>query len=290
MLEQIKISGFSDEISSNFSSQLETVNKLNMKYLCLRTIDQKNIADFTVQEFKQEVYPKLEEAHVGVSSLGSPIGKIKITDEEAFEKQCTQLHELCKIAKLVECKYIRIFSFYVGSSNQEQHTEEVIRKLQIFIGIAALYDIVLLHENEKDIYGDTIARCLLLAERCYCENFKLIFDFANFVQVQEDVLKAYEVLKPYIEYIHIKDATYRHHENVICGTGDGKIKEILWDAIQSENYRGFLTLEPHLVVFDSLQSLELEDANELVKNNNGYTGAQAYEIQYNALVTLLKER
>lgn len=289
MFEQIRISGFSDEISSNFSSQLETLKKLNMKYLCLRTIDQKNIAEFTFHEFKQNVYPKLEEAYLGVSSLGSPIGKIKINDEEAFEKQCIQLHELCKIANLVECNYIRIFSFYVGTTNQDKYEDVVVRKLKILMGIAAQYQVVLLHENEKDIFGDTIKRCLKLAEKCYCENFKLIFDFANFVQVEENVVEAYRVLKPYIEYIHIKDANYSHHENVLCGTGDGKIKEILWDAIQNENYSGFLTLEPHLVIFDSLQSLEVEDAKQLVKNHRGYTGAQAYELQYHALLELLKE-
>ena len=38
------------------------------------------------------------------------------------------------------------------------------------------------------------------------------------------------LLKDYIEYYHIKDANKADKENVVCGTGQGKIEEILTDA------------------------------------------------------------
>ncbi|MGL5540104.1 MAG: sugar phosphate isomerase/epimerase family protein, partial [Erysipelotrichaceae bacterium] len=152
--------------------------------------------------------------------------------------------------------------------------------------VAKAYDVVLLHENEKDIYGDNAQRCLNLMSELGCANFQAIFDFANFVQVQQDPQAAWDLLKEYVAYIHIKDASYDHNENVLCGTGDGQIASILKQAI-TQGYRGFLTMEPHLVLFDALKDLELEDAAEIIKDNKGLTGPSAYKLQYDALTAML---
>ena len=76
-MKDIYISGFADEISSSFDEQLKTVRELGMHYISLRSADKKGIADFTVEEVKTDLLPRLQAAGVGVSSLGSPIGKVK---------------------------------------------------------------------------------------------------------------------------------------------------------------------------------------------------------------------
>ena len=60
MNPNLLISGFSDEISSDFDIQLDTVSQLGMKFISLRGIDGKNIGDFTVEEIKETVLPKLQ--------------------------------------------------------------------------------------------------------------------------------------------------------------------------------------------------------------------------------------
>ena len=60
MNQDLMISGFSDEISSDFDTQLEVVSKLGMSYISLRGIDGKNIGDFTVDEMKETVLPRLQ--------------------------------------------------------------------------------------------------------------------------------------------------------------------------------------------------------------------------------------
>ena len=75
-MKDIYISGFADEISSSFDEQLKTVRELGMQYISLRSADKKGIADFTVEEVKTDLLPRLQAAGVGVSSLGSPIGKV----------------------------------------------------------------------------------------------------------------------------------------------------------------------------------------------------------------------
>ncbi|WP_235846923.1 hypothetical protein [Neobacillus soli] len=113
MNQDLMISGFSDEISSDFDTQLEVVAKLGMKYISLCGIDGKNIGDFTVEEIKDSVQPRLKKAGIGVSSVGSPIGKVFINDEEGFTKQKLILDTLCQISNLLDFQYIRIFSFYI---------------------------------------------------------------------------------------------------------------------------------------------------------------------------------
>ncbi len=144
-------------------------------------------------------------------------------------------------------------------------------------------DVVLLHENEKGIFGDTADSCLELMQRLYSDNFKAIFDFANFVQVGEDTLRAYSILEPYVEYFHIKDAVSK--QVVPAGKGDGNIKEILALAFD-KNYSGFLSLKPHLTHFIRLDALE---NNEVIGEKPLTDGADAYALAYNSLKQILKE-
>lgn len=288
MIQKLKISGFSDEIASDFNTQLAVVSDLGMKYISLRGIDGRNVGDFTVEEIKESVLPRLVKEGIGVSSIGSPIGKIYVQDEEGFVKQQIMLIRLCGICQLLNCPYIRIFSFYIPKDKEpDDYRDEVIAKIKLLAEIAERYDVVLLHENEKDIYGDISRRCKEMLTEVSSQHFKAIFDFANFVQCGEDTQACYELLKDDIAYIHIKDAVSTDHENVLCGTGEGKIPSILAQAI-SGGYNGFLTLEPHLVLFDSLKDLELEAAEDIIKDNKGLDGAEGYKLQYEALKEILR--
>ena len=127
-MEHILISGFADEISPDFDEQLRVVTSLGMEYISLRTADGKGIADYTAEEVEEKLLPRLREANVKVSSLGSPIGKINVDDEEAFKKQLVQMEELCKICKVLDCKYIRMFSFLFRKERMPMITKRLLLK------------------------------------------------------------------------------------------------------------------------------------------------------------------
>lgn len=288
MMSNIHISGFADEICFDFKEQLETVKALGMEYISLRSANAKSIAQYTPEEVRTELLPLLNEFGIRVSSIGSPIGKVDIADDAGFEQQLIELENLCKICAILDCRYIRMFSFYMPKDeNPEDYREAVIAKLQKFIDVAKKHDVVLLHENEKDIFGDIGSRCLAIFNQLASPHFRAAFDFANFVQCEEDPAICWQLLRPYIEYIHIKDAVSTDKENVLCGTGEGKIKELLTRAIRDEGYEGFLTLEPHLVLFASLASLETEGAEKIIKVNKAKDGAEGYSMQYHALMEIL---
>lgn len=252
-----KISGFSDEIMEITKEQFEALNKLGISYFEPRGIDGKNVSALTEEEM-YSLKELMDEYGIKASSIGSPVGKIKVTDE--FEPHLEVLKNVVKAAKILDTKYIRVFSFYHGTQTEwtEEERLEVFKRMRIMIDYAKEKDVILLHENEKDIYGDTADRCLELMKEFYGPNFKAIFDPANFVQAGEDTKKAYEMLKPYIGYMHIKDARKVEGDVVPAGLGDGNVEYILRDLFMS-GYEGFLSLEPHLGKFKGLADLELDD-------------------------------
>ena len=188
-------------------------------------------------------------------------------------------------AKILGTRYIRIFSFYHdGGEWTRSERSEVFSKLKKMIDYAQKENVVLLHENEKDIYGDTAARCADLMKNLSCENFRAVFDPANFVQCGEDTHHAYETMKNYIEYMHIKDARRSDGRVVPSGMGDGKIKEIL-KKLFAYGYSGFLSLEPHLGNFAGLADLENGDImNDLPPGEAG-----TFIAAYNALMKILSD-
>ncbi|MGN0977171.1 MAG: sugar phosphate isomerase/epimerase family protein [Faecousia sp.] len=289
MTDKIMISGFADEIDPQLDVQLKVVKGLGMDHICLRAADGKGIADYSLEEFQERILPRLNAAGVRISSLGSPIGKIGIHDEEAYAAQLQQLDTLCRICNLAGCQYIRMFSFWMPKDEDpDSYTDLVLEKLAGFAKVAEKYGVILIHENEKDIYGDIGRRCKVILDRLASPHFKAAFDFANFVQCGEDPADCWEMLKDHVVYIHIKDAVRGNNENVLCGTGDGKIPQLLKKAIREDGYEGFLTLEPHLVLFDTLQSLETEDATKVISHNKAKDGAEGFTMQFNALQEILK--
>ncbi len=278
-----KISGFSDEISENIDIQFEVLNKLKIKYYEPRFIDGKNISLLSLEEVSS-LKEKMVKSGIKASSIGSPIGKINLKDD--FEEHFEIFKRVVKIAKELDTKYIRIFSFYHDGGNiwTKNEREEVFYRLKMMISYAKENNIVLLHENEKDIYGDTAERCRDLMNELYCENFKAVFDPANFVQCYEDTLCAYDILKDYIEYVHIKDAD-KNGNVVPAGMGIGNIEEILIN-LKNKNYKGFYSLEPHLGSFSGLENLETDDKMTKLERSSEKKFILAYDSFVKILINL----
>lgn len=257
MWNEIVLSGFADEIDPSLEKQMEVIKKLGMNHIEMRGVNGKGLVEYSLEEVK-EIKKTLDANGIKLSSIGSPIGKIKITDD--FEPHFELYKHTVEVAKIMETPYIRMFSFFMPENEDpEKYKDEVFARLARFVDYAAEHGVTLLHENEKDIYGDIAPRCKEIMERFYGDNMKAVFDFANFVQCGQNTLEAYEIMKPYIAYVHIKDARAKDSEVVPAGHGDGNVETIL-GYLKAAGYKGFLSLEPHLADFAGFSALETNGA------------------------------
>ncbi len=278
-----KITGFADEIAQELDVQTESLNKLGVHYVEMRGVDGNNLIFHTDEKVK-EIRKKLDDAGIALSALGSPLGKIGI--DEAFDGHLEEFKRACEIANMMGTENIRMFSFYVADEQRNSRKGEVFERLGRFVDYASQSAIVLLHENEKGIYGEKAAECRELMDNFAGEHFKAVFDFANFVQAGQDTLEAYELLKDYIAYIHVKDARKENGTVVPAGYGDGNVEAILRKLFE-KGFDGYLSLEPHLFDFKGFAGLERGRDAVLSGSGQVLSGFEAFSLAHSALSEIL---
>ena len=238
------LSGFIDEISPDFTQQCEVAAGLGLKYAEVRSAWDVNILD--LEPGRLEVMKQTLAAHgLRVSSIGSPIGKIFI--DEDFPPHLARMRHAAEVATFFGAPYIRIFSFFLRpGTDPAAHRDEVIERMRALTRVAEAADVILLHENEKEIYGDVPSRCLDIVRSVGSPYLRLAWDPANFVQVGvRPYTEGYDLLRSHLEYVQIKDAHAADGTVVPAGEGDGEVARTI-DALHHDGFDGFFSLEPHL--------------------------------------------
>lgn len=240
----LRLAAFADEISPDIDQQIAVCRANGVTHIELRGVAGKNVMDFDAP-LCSEIRSKLKAAGMGVSAIGSPIGKVKITDP--FEPHFDRFRKAVDLAMFFESPFIRIFSFYPPAEGQSMlpHRAEVMRRLGALADYVKDRNVVLVHENEAAIYGEMGKECLDIVQTINSPKLRNCFDFANYILAGQYPLACWPALKPYTTHIHIKDALLKDRSITPAGKGDGQIGQIVADAYKT-GYRGFLTLEPHL--------------------------------------------
>ena len=248
---KFRLAAFADEADGSLDGQISAMTENGVEYLEIRGVNGENISDITADKAR-DIRARLDAAGISVWSLGSPFGKIGITED--FEPHLEKFKHGLELADILDTRHIRIFSFYVPHDNPEHYSDEVMKRLEKMLTAAKDSGVILCHENEKGIYGDNAERCAEIHENF--SGLRAVFDPANFVQCGQETTSAWELLSPYVEYLHIKDAL-ADGSVVPAGEGIGNIPYIL------QRYRGeVLTVEPHLSVFNGFDKLERGEAAE----------------------------
>ena len=244
----LKLCGFTDEIDADLDVQIEVAKACGLSGVELRSVGGVNVLAFAEHD-RAEYKRKLDDAGLKVISIGSPCGKRPATDDEADVLE--QFKVAVDMAEFFGAPLIRVFSFYPdggeGAGPVEAIEDRAVELLCEQARLLAGTDVTMVHENEKGIFGDTGDRCVTLMERVNSPRLRSAFDFANFVQCDEDPADNWPRLKDFTTHIHIKDAKRGTGEVVKPGDGDGHLGDILKDA-HAGGYRGYVSMEPHLKV------------------------------------------
>ena len=272
-----KLAAFADEADKNLDGQIEAMRANGIPYLEIRGVDGENISKITLAKAR-EVKEKLSANGISVWSIGSPYGKMKITDD--FSGHLDSFKHGLELADILDAKHMRIFSFYVPANAAETYADTVTEYLDAFRSAAKGSGVLLCHENEKGIYGDVADRCAKIHSAF--PDIKAVFDPANFVQCGQDTKEAWEKLGRYVEYMHIKDSL-ADGTIVPAGKGMGNLPWLLG------RYGGeVLTLEPHLSVFKGLEALEGGEKTKIDAFRYP-TARAAFDAAVAALRTIMEE-
>ena len=251
------IYAFSDEAAPMMEGQIAAMKRNGLDGTEIRGVDGQSVAKLTKTR-AAEVMKMLKDNGLSVWSIGSPIGKIPL-DGGGFEEHLDLLKHLLEIAHILECRNLRMFSFYIPkNARAEDCRNEVIDRLSLMAEAAEGSGVELCHENEKEIYGDNAARCADILDAVPA--LRCIFDPANFIQCGQDIPEAWALLGHRVYYMHIKDAL-PDGTVVPAGMGIGHLPDILKDYIARGGEA--ITVEPHLQVFQGLENLEREHKTTL---------------------------
>lgn len=267
------LSGFADEIDPDLEIQLRTLAELAIGHVELRGVWGKNVLALNDEEIGR-VKTGLAERGMRVSAVGSPIGKIEIGDE--FAPHVEQFRRALDIAAVLGAPYVRIFSFFIPDGDDPvRHRTEVLKRLEQLVRLAEERGATLAHENERHIYGETPERCHDLLTAIASPHFRAVWDPANFVLAGVRPHDAgYALIRPFLAYVHVKDAVASSGAVVPAGEGDGQVRETL-AALRADGFDGFFSLEPHLAIAGGF---------------GGFSGPAAFRRAADAFKELLREQ
>jgi sugar phosphate isomerase/epimerase len=268
----VTLSGFADEISADPREQLATLAAESITHLELRSAWRVNVADLTDTQL-DAFAAELDGAGVRVSAIGSPIGKISVT--APIGPELDRLRRIADVAAQLGVSIVRVFSFFIPAGEPpSRYRQQVIDRMAALAGIAAERGLVLAHENEKEIFGDTPERCADLITSVGSPALQATFDAANFVQCGvRPFTEGYELLRPHLVYLQVKDALAADGRVVPAGEGDGEVRQTL-AALRDSGFAGFVSLEPHLAQAGRF---------------GGFSGPEAFTRAARALKDLLNE-
>lgn len=255
----IRLSAFADEISPDLEKQITVLHEQNIHWVELRSVWDTNVLALSDAQVTH-IMQRFAEEGIGVVALGSPLGKVPV--DVPWADELRRLERAIELTRRFDCTMIRIFSFYPPSAPGRQepsaYRADVIERIGRMAELAEKSGVTLVHENDTDLYGDTVERCLDVLTTVRSPGLQAAFDPANFIVSGEvPYPDAYEALHPWVAHVHVKDA---HPDRTVVAAGEGVARwpELL-ERLRAAGYDGTFSLEPHLAAAGRFQGFSGPD-------------------------------
>jgi sugar phosphate isomerase/epimerase len=231
---RVILSGFGDEAANQKTAvqQFAAFAALGLQYYSIRFIDAgsgiKNVMQLTRSEI-QKVRKLEDEYGLNVTSIGSPIGKVKLRNVDDGTKNrfvpfkrylATEVKRVCELAHAFETKLIRGFSFYhPHGTDPREHVAQAVDQLGQIAEACHRSDLTFGLEVEANLVG---SNGHLLAEMHRQVNHPamvLVFDAANIIvqgYTATECLEQFEAMRPGLGWVHVKDY---HHPKPVTRVG-----------------------------------------------------------------------
>jgi sugar phosphate isomerase/epimerase len=225
-MSSVILSGFADEAANHKTAveQFAAFAALGMQYYSIRFIDVgsgiKNVMHLSLAEIKT-IRRLQDEYGLKVSSIGSPIGKVKIKDADdgtknvyvPFKKYLgREVKKACRLAHAFDAKLIRGFSFYhPKGTDPRDYLSQAADQLHQIAEVCQSADLTFGLEVEANLIGSTGQLLAEIHKRVNHPALALVFDAGNIITQgysAGEVFQQYLAMKPGLGWMHIKD--YKH--------------------------------------------------------------------------------
>ncbi|KAA5545919.1 sugar phosphate isomerase/epimerase [Roseiconus nitratireducens] len=219
----VLLSGFADEAANNKTAaeQFSAFAALGLRYYSIRFVDAgdgiKNVMALTDPEIQKLVQMQADYG-LKVSSIGSPIGKVKLLDVDdgtankfvPFKQYLQEdVQTACDRAEAFGAKLIRGFSFYhPKGTSPESHLEQVADQLGQIAEVCDRRGLTFGLEVEANLVGQTGPLLEAIAEKVNHPAMLTIFDGANIITqgfTPDETFAQYVAMKPSMGWLHVKD-------------------------------------------------------------------------------------
>ncbi len=253
------ITTINDEISPCLEETIKFLKDKKINYLELRTIDNKNLINYSFEEIKK-FSNTLKENNIKVSAFASPLFKwypdnkkvstkkvdtFNFSPHLSIKKKKEYIEKAFEVAKILETNNIRIFSTLKNNSNNYNFLQDPL--LKFALNKAKEKNMALLLENEPPCYINKMKDIKLTTKKINSENFGIWLDIANFYKINEQVFfEDIKKIKDKIKYIHLKDFSAEQKYTTL-GKGIINYKRIISDirdVFKDKNI--FLSIETHV--------------------------------------------
>jgi sugar phosphate isomerase/epimerase len=248
----------------DINSILNSIRELELEYIDLRTIGDKNVTDLSNSEVKQ-IKDAIQEHGVKVSTI-SPFlfFRLPLTEGEddqtirgSYSGHLNMLNRAIELAQMFDCNLIRCFSFeteflFSKSGYKDLPFDiwgKIIERLQKAVRIAEAGGVTLALEN---CHWCNLGTGLLAAKAIKeigSKNVGLWWDPANSAMAsgENPYPEEYEQVKDCIVSIDMKDVVIDKRYNYWSHVGMGKGNKVNWpeifQALTRDNYQGVIHYE-----------------------------------------------
>jgi hypothetical protein len=311
---EVILTGFADEgpVSKRAEEQFTMMRTLGMSYYTIRFMDLgqgvKNVMELSDEEIDQ-----LKEMHkaydINISSIGSPIGKVKLLDQEdgtenryvPFDEYLDKdVQRAIDLAKAFGTKLLRGFTYYHPKGTDPwPHLDQAAGQLKQIVERCAAEGIIYGLEVESALIGGDGATLAALHEKIGSDYTYIIEDVGNMENDGHSAESAYEhylKMKPGLGWIHIKGFCQPENKPMLEAAAKRGLTRFIpvdqGDTGHEMVLRDFKTMVPDLdAKFKSLGVpgvfVDLEPHVKGGGQFGGMSGVDGFGVAFRALCNLL---
>ncbi|MCS7192103.1 MAG: sugar phosphate isomerase/epimerase [Armatimonadetes bacterium] len=244
----MKLAVITDEVSQDLTKVLELAKEFGLTGIEIRSVWNKGPHELEKTEIEL-IRRLISDYNVEVCSIASPFFKCDYGDEEQYRNHMEILRKCIDLAGELNAPIVRIFTFWLKPPFPSW--DEIVERLYSAVKLVEKTNLILGIENEPSTMATNAKKVVEVLRRLNHSQVKAVWDPGNDVFDPDREIPypdGYEIVKPWIVHIHIKDGRWNDEEKRFVPTpiGDGEVDYLgQFSALVRDGYKGYLSLETH---------------------------------------------